>query len=357
MSRGLEGRADAGRARPQRDREAAFREPPAKASARPAARRRGEPKKEGQPGEVRRRAKARTAREGKEQRLSPVEGGRRCEVVRLHHEAAHRPRPRSLAAVRPGEAGPRGREREGDARAEKTASRVWVRTALTALLLASLVLMLWVYMYTGVLNVKAVEVRGNHRLDAAYLRALSGITSQTHLLRMDVGAVERAILSEPYVAEVKVSRRFPYTVILQVREKEPLGVIVQNGKYHLVDAEGMVLESRDAPGEGLVEIRCSEPRLLYPGVILEDANFPGYAALLRDMPQGLREVTVATGFQEGEGFFLESAGTRIIIGSIEEVSRKLEIAFFALQELVPRHGKLAYVDVTYPDYPAIKPAE
>lgn len=249
------------------------------------------------------------------------------------------------------------RERIKRAEEKRGGSRPWVRTALVVMLLASLALMLWVYMYTGVLNVKEVEVRGNHRLNAGYLRALSGITSQTHLLRMDVGAVERAVLSEPYVAEVRVGRRFPCTVILQVREKEPLGMILQNGKYHLVDDEGMVVESRDAPEEGLVEIRCRETRPLYPGVILEDANFPEYAAILREMPQGLREMTVAAGFQESEGFFLEAAETRVVIGGIEEVSRKLEIACLALRELAPRYGKLAYVDVTYPDHPAIKPAE
>jgi cell division protein FtsQ len=244
-------------------------------------------------------------------------------------------------------------------RAEKRekGSRFRVRTALAALLLASLALMLWVYMYTGVLNVGEVEVRGNRRLDAGYLRALSGVTPRTHLLRMDVKAVERALLSEPYVAEARVSRRFPRTVILEVREKEPLGVVRQNGKYHLVDGEGMVLESRDEREDGLVEFPCRESRPLYPGVRLEDACFPQFAAVIRDMPEALREAAETVDFLEGEGLVLQAGGTRIILGGADELERKLEIAWLALQEMSPRYGRLEYIDVTYPDHPAIRPAE
>lgn len=331
-------------------------EPPAAGSAKPAAGRREGVATGRPPGEARRPTKARAERRGGRS-LSPAEVGRQRGDARVRGPAVGDARHRSARAAQTGREEPGVRESIKRAEEKRSGPRPWVRRALVVMLLASLGLILWVYMYTGVLNVKEVEVRGNRRLDACYLRALSGITSQTHLLRMDVGAVERALLSEPYVAEVKVGRRFPYTVILQVSEKEPMGMILQNGKYHLVDDEGMVVESRDTPEEGLVEIQCRETRPLYPGVILEDANFPEYAAMLREMPQGLREITVVAGFQEGEGFYLEAEGTRVIVGEIKEVSRKMEIAYLALREIAPRYGKLAYVDVTYPDHPAIKPAE
>lgn len=303
---------------------------------------------------------ARTSRAGR-QGSPPVEGGYR---KRKASRASPRGFGKAAAVISVAEA-KRGEKRASLAEAKgkkalaenEGSSRFRLRTALVVVLLASLSLMLWVYMYTGVLNVGEVKVVGNRRLDAGYLRALSGITSRTHLLRMDVKAVERALLSEPYVAEVKVGRRFPRTVILQVREKEPMAVVMQNGKYHLVDSEGMVLESREERGGGLVEIPCRESRPLYPGVRLEDMDLPRFATIIREMPGALREVTESVGFQDGDGFFLRAADTMVVIGDTNEVARKLEIAWLALQEMSARYGRLAYVDVTYPDHPVIKPAE
>lgn len=240
---------------------------------------------------------------------------------------------------------------------EERRSRTGVRILIGAALVASLAALVWVYMFTGVLNVRRVEVRGNRRLDSAYLRSISGITSDTHLLKMDVGSVERAVLAEPYVRNVRIRRRFPRTVILEITERLPIGFLIQNGRYHLVDEEGVVVESRDAPEEGLLEITGVELPILYPGSRVDDQRFREISALLKELPEELLEGSVRVGFAEGEGYYLQTAKTRVIFGGCSEIARKGEIALMALREILPRYGSLQYVDVTFPDYPAVMPAD
>ncbi len=215
---------------------------------------------------------------------------------------------------------------------------------------------MWVYVFTGTLNVRNVVVTGNERLEADYLRAISGITPETHLLRMDTGAVRKALLAEPYVKEARVKRRFPATVVLEIREREPLLYFEQNGRYHLVDEEGVVLESRDAPVAGLLEGEGVELPLLYPGVKVETAVFSEMASLIEELPEALRREAWRVGWRTGEGFYLIVPATRIIFGSSSDIARKGDIAYMALQETLPRYGELEYVDVTYPDHPVIKPS-
>jgi cell division protein FtsQ len=232
------------------------------------------------------------------------------------------------------------------------------RTAVLGVLLISLLAaLLWIYTATGVLNVKTVEVRGNQVLDADYLRSLSGITGDTHLIKMDVKAVERALMSEPYVAAVDISRRYPNTVALEIIERKPTGAIFQNGKYNILDQEGKVLESADEMPQGLVEIRDLELPLLFPGMEVSGKDFAAVTSLLGSLPAALREMTSAVGLSSSRGLYLESSGTVVIYGDVSSLSRKNAIALMALTGLVELYGNVEYIDVSFPDYPVIKPVQ
>ncbi len=222
-------------------------------------------------------------------------------------------------------------------------------------LVISLAALLWVYTGTGVLNVKHVELRGNEKLQTGYLRSLSGITGDTHLLKMDVKAVEGALLSEPYIATAEITRRYPNTVVIEIVERRPSGFIFQNGKYALVDQEGMVLESVDAVPPGLVEIKDLELPLLLAGKEISGIEFAKVTSLLGSLPQALREKTTAVGLKKDDGLYLAAGGTTVIYGEAADLSRKNAIALMALNVLVQRYGSVEYVDVSFPEHPVIKP--
>lgn len=262
---------------------------------------------------------------------------------------------RDAGRLKDGHGVPSGARQKPVRRGRKRGSRKWSMPLLAALLLASLAAMVWVYLFTDVLDVRRVEVRGNRSLSADYLRSISGITPYTHILKMDVRAVERAILAEPYVLRVEVRRRFPHTVILEVTERIPVGCLQQNGRFHLVDREGLVVESADSRREGVPEITGLRPPLLYPGVKVEDPRFEDVARILEEIPEELRERAEEVGYAEGEGYYLVASETKVIFGECDDLERKAEIALAAMQDIAPRYGQLLYIDVTYPDHPAIRP--
>ncbi len=226
---------------------------------------------------------------------------------------------------------------------------------LGSLLVISLAALLWVYTGTGVLNIKTVEVEGNEKLDSAYLRTLSGITGQSHLLKMDVKAVESALLSEPYVAAVDVNRIFPNKVVLDITERRPTAFILQNGVYSLVDGEGVILESVVDRPQGLVEIKDLDLPLLLPGSAIDDADFAMVNSLLANLPPSLQGMAAAAGYIEGEGLYIESGGTVVIYGDASELEYKNTVALLALTNLMQRYGAAEYIDISFPERPVIKP--
>jgi cell division protein FtsQ len=173
---------------------------------------------------------------------------------------------------------------------------------------------------------------------------------------MDVKAVEEALLSEPYIAGVDISRQYPNTVVLEITERRPSGAILQNGKYGLVDQEGMILESVEAIPPGLVEIKDLQLPLLLPGTEISGIDFASVTSMLGSLPPALREKTAAVGLRAEEGLYLEAGGTLVIYGEANDLSRKNTIALMALSTLVERYGTIEYIDVSFPDHPVIKPA-
>ena len=230
-------------------------------------------------------------------------------------------------------------------------------TLLAAAFLASLAALLWIYTGTGVLNVRHIEIRGNQQLDAGYLESLTGITPDTHLLKMDVKAVERALCSEPYIQSVSVSRRFPATVILEVNERCPQGMIVQNGKYHLVDSSGYILESLAEMPQGLVEIRDIEIPMLFPGKEISGEDFISAITLLESLPPDLKGITEAVGHHQEERLYLIGRGTMVIYGDTSDLPEKNTVALLALRDLVDNYAAIEYIDVSLPDHPVLKPAQ
>ena len=229
-------------------------------------------------------------------------------------------------------------------------------TALALVLLAALAAMLWTYTSTGVLNVRHIEIKGNQKLDAGYLEGLTGITPDTHLLKMDVKAVERALCSEPYIQSVSVARRFPATVVLEVSERTPRGMMIQNGKYHLVDSGGYIVESLAEMPQGVVEIRDIQAPLLFPGKVVSGEDFTSAMSLLGSLPPELEEITEAVGCHHEEGLYIVSKGTMVIYGETSDLPRKNLVALMALRELVDNYGAIEYIDVSLPEHPVLKPA-
>jgi cell division protein FtsQ len=273
--------------------------------------------------------------------------------------------PRRLKKDRPrknGDATATEVDRGGDARVKRAGRKLVKNKVLRLALLstafiASLALLLWTYTGTGVLNVAHVEVRGNEMLNSSYVKELSGITADTHLMKMDVGAVERALCTEPYIAGVEVSRRFPNTVVLDIEEREPIGIVYQNEKYSLVDREGMVLECRDEKPDGLAEIEITDIPLLFPGREIEGDDFEAVCELIGSMPVTLRDMTRAVGLLASDGLYLESEGTRVVFGGTSDLKRKSGIALLALTGLVQNYRSVEYIDVSLPDHPVIKPVK
>lgn len=135
-------------------------------------------------------------------------------------------------------------------------------------------------------SVHSIEVRGAQRSGTAAVRAASGLSGGTPLVRIDPGKVAARIAALPWVQRARVERRWPTTVVVSVVERRPAAIApchAGRSSSCLVDAEGRVVAAvADAPA-----MAEALPRL----VGVAEADEPGSA--VPDTVRGALAVAVA----------------------------------------------------------------
>jgi cell division protein FtsQ len=217
-----------------------------------------------------------------------------------------------------------------------------------------------------VLDLREVEVGGNHRVEARDVAAASELSARDHLLRISTSSVASHVERSPWVARAYVERILPSKVRITVLERTPAAVVVAGPSSWLVDREGVVLEKVAAGGagpsggagggRGLPTVAELPVSALVPG---GDVGAPPYRqalAVLKSLPSAVRERVAVVRAPSAERISVElSDGPVILYGGAQRLGDKT-FAVEALMERAAAEGMaLASIDVRVPTRPAIRP--
>ena len=158
------------------------------------------------------------------------------------------------------------------------------RAFAVALALTILAVVAWALLGSSLLVVRHVRVTGGGGLvSAATVRSAARIPLGLPMARIDGAAAARRVEGLAPVLSARVSRSFPDTVVITVRQRTPtLAVAVESG-YALVDSAGVtVTVARSAPG-GL-------PLLTTPPAVLRGSpSVRAAAEVVLSLPAQLRD--------------------------------------------------------------------
>lgn len=92
-----------------------------------------------------------------------------------------------------------------------------------------------------------VVYRGTARATDVELSRLAGLAPGVNVVALDVGGVERALATHPWIKSVRVGRRLPSRLEVEVEEHEPVALLAL-GELYLVDSDAVPFK-RVAPGD------------------------------------------------------------------------------------------------------------
>lgn len=223
---------------------------------------------------------------------------------------------------------PAGPRLEARASAERSArrGRVLHRIGSGLAVVLPLAALAWVLLASTWLGVDRVQVVGVERLDPAAVVDAVAIVNGTPLARVDTGAVERRVAELAPVADVAVRRTWPGTLTVDVTERTPVGGVLQDGRYTLLDAEGVAFASEAALPKGAVRLQVNEPGPKDPSTL---ASLEVYAAL----PEELRtRVRIVRATSPSAVVLRLSDGRQVVWGRPGETATKAAAALALLSK-------------------------
>lgn len=106
-------------------------------------------------------------------------------------------------------------------------------------------------LFSPVFAVKEIKAEGIDHFTTSQLCEMIGLSSGDNLFLFSKGKAEKILEESPYIAEAKLSRKMPNTMLIQVKERKVRGYVPYMGSYLYIDEEGRVLEVQSAYHEAL----------------------------------------------------------------------------------------------------------
>jgi len=206
------------------------------------------------------------------------------------------------------------------------------------------------------LRVGEVEVRGLERLDYETVVRLAAVEPGTHFWQLDLGAVASRLRENPRVTEVAVHRDFPGRLVIAVRERSPVLLVPYQGVFLELDAAGVVIGSRPAPGGGeLPLVTGLDTTGWNEGEPLPDDRIPGVGACAGCLDEHVRRLIseVHVG-DDGAVTLYTETGLPVLVGLPgPDLERRLAPLRSILEDITANHLVAAHVDLRF-QRPAVR---
>lgn len=109
----------------------------------------------------------------------------------------------------------------------------------TSLILVILHLSLWIQ-DNHAFSVKKVVIRGASLLEPQEILQAARVDGQVNVMHADVRTIEQHLSQLPEVKDVRVSRIFPSSLRIEIEERRPVALLIDNGIWG-IDADGILL--------------------------------------------------------------------------------------------------------------------
>ncbi|WP_258359336.1 cell division protein FtsQ/DivIB [Moorella sulfitireducens] len=215
---------------------------------------------------------------------------------------------------------------------------------------------LFYFIHSSFFSLENIEITGNGNIPVSELENLMGVARGVNLWQVDTAVIANRLATHPRVAGVRVSRRWPRTLAVQIVERTPAAILVQDGGFLLVDGNGVVIERIERIGNlqlplisGLGDLEKTGP-----GRKLDHPGLQAALAVVRQMPSEdlshLKEI-IAT-FPDNLQL-IWTGNITVKFGDGQRVADKLARLHEALRGLAGGEA-VEYIDVSFEGLPVVK---
>ncbi|MBC7725411.1 MAG: FtsQ-type POTRA domain-containing protein [Burkholderiaceae bacterium] len=194
-------------------------------------------------------------------------------------------------------------------------------------LVAAMVALVGIAVYSPLLALKTIQVEGTSRIDPAELHAAIDGQLETPLALIDYGALTRELGTFPLIRSFVTETVPPNTMVIHIVERQPIGSIASDGGFALVDPAGIVIERSQARLPGVPLITAAD----------DDTAFAAAVEVLLALPETVlgQLDTITAKSRDNVTLTLSGGGASIVWGSADDSNQKARALAIALAQNYP----------------------
>lgn len=228
----------------------------------------------------------------------------------------------------------------------------WLPIAAAVLLLGIVGAGAWAW-HSPTLQVREVEIDGAVATRESEILDLVDFWGE-RMFTADLDGAADAIADLPLVASVEITREWPGTVHITVREREPWGSWEQAGLRYTIDREGYVLGHR-APPAGSTTIVSNESYSLRAGDRVDYHAVDATAEIKEQIEQVLGTRAIEFTYSPGEGIRVRTEdGQTALLGDSSGIAYKLAVWARVAEEALARDITYSTIDLRFGDRPVLR---
>ncbi len=232
-------------------------------------------------------------------------------------------------------------------------SKRWVGAGIGAVFVAmvfTLGLMTW---RSGMVDVGHVRVQGNSEIQTAAIIERTSLMG-TNMFTVDTAGAAAAIEKIPQIASATVTRQWPNTIRVVVKERQPWGTWEQAGVQYTIDREGFVLKAQAAEA-GKPLVRSSELTSLRAGDRVDYQAVEAAEELFDQLPKTVGINATEVAFVAGKGVQVTTAeGRTALFGDSSSIAYKLATWAALARDAKARNINYTTIDLRYGNRPVLQ---
>lgn len=234
----------------------------------------------------------------------------------------------------------------------------WLRRSLLLVFLVACLFAGYFFSRSPFFTVRSIEIIGNTNADYESLCRISGYELGKSIFNVSKGAAADYLHISPWVDSAKVRLKLPGTVIIEIKEREPVALISVDSAVITIDITGRVL-SRSVKVEnpslpfitGIDMTGCGA----VAGSIVDAEGISDAMAVLSDLPddaENIGEINVSN--SQDIRLYL-SDDTEIRLGDSSNMKEKHLVYANILKDIRSNSAQIVhYIDVSIVEWPVFK---
>ena len=201
-------------------------------------------------------------------------------------------------------------------------------TAFKVLLVAIVLAVAAVVVLLGpLMKIDQVSVNDLQNMSAGQVEEIAGNPFGQNLFLYRTGQAEEELRYYPYVKDVQITRHFPHWIDINITEREPAGVLLNNGNYLQFSMDGVLLDNTQTlTNQSLPLITgFSMDEVPAPGeAFKENARFSDILAIVNACPDDLLTMLQEINIKDRNNILAyTSQGIEVRIGNVEDIESRM----------------------------------